>query len=102
MAIAVEQAKFVPGAKPANRGKMAGFRSSHVDCAWQQRTVEVKSFGHFCYNRAAMSPGRVDPGVKEKGFSSEDAMSSAVPPSGKELSSLQSTRQMLDELDALM
>src|SRR5438552_5117357 len=49
-----------------------------------------------------MPPGRVDPGAKKNGFSTEEAMSSAKPPQGKEPATLQTTRQMLDELDALM
>ena len=49
-AVAVEEANLVTGAKAADRGKMVSLGTGQFDWAYRQRTVDIKPFGHPCYN----------------------------------------------------
>ena len=50
MPVAVEEANGVAGAKPADRGKMVSFGARQYHRTGLQWQVDVKSFGHSCYN----------------------------------------------------
>src|SRR5262249_42786478 len=64
LAVAVEQVNRVAGAKAANRGQVVRLGAGNRDQTGCQRTVEVKTIGHACYNTppTATRPNRPDRG----------------------------------------
>src|SRR5262249_3818761 len=50
MAIAVEQTNLIAWAKTANRGQMMSLGTLDRGRANTERTIDVKSIGHPCYN----------------------------------------------------
>jgi hypothetical protein len=110
MSIAVKQANCVACVEPTDRGKMVSFRPFQVQGARLQRQVDVKSFGHPCYNTAAARSGRGPHRVGPQGpplpkrisLARSPLMSTRKNPAPAEPPRHLATKQMLDELDALM
>src|SRR5262245_8332828 len=106
MTVAVEQANQVAGAEPADRGKLVSLVGRERHRTDRQRGVGVKPFGHPWYNTPPIS--------RRRGFGCHDTRAArayfAPIRRGNAMSSAKSrsadapnaTRQMLDELDALM
>jgi hypothetical protein len=96
MAVAVEKANSVAGAKPADGAKMVSFRSRQRHRSRLQWPIEVKPFGHPCYNTRAFAR------KKEKGKRKKCVMADVPSQHSPDSASSPSTRQLLEELDDLM
>ena len=57
LTITVEQGNRVAGAEAANHGEMVSLGTANLDQSRLQGTVDIKSFGHSCYNMRLLVSG---------------------------------------------
>jgi hypothetical protein len=103
-AVAAKKANLLTGADAANCGKVMSFRAFQLRGSRLQRPIDVKPFRHPCYNTPPHESRRGARPVRtpDCALDSEDRLMSNSRPSEIADTTLSTTRQMLDELDALM